>query len=151
MIDNALELKVVDGNGNTQSDGRPMATAPFRRRATRRVMVGGIPVGGDAPISVQTMTKTKTADVEATVAQILRCRECGATLEPVTDAPCERRTAHVAYIVAADSANAQGTSHNDGTYTMFINVTDQNIERGENANPVITLRKRYDAWKASRR
>ena len=80
-------------------------------------------------------------------------RRCTCTTAPVpqTDAPCERRTAHVAYIVAADSANVNGTSYNDGTYTMFIDVTDQNIERSENANPVITLRRRYDAWKAARR
>jgi (E)-4-hydroxy-3-methylbut-2-enyl-diphosphate synthase len=63
---------------------QPIATRPFRRRKTRRVMVGNVPVGGNAPISVQTMTKTKTADVEATVAQILRCKEAGADIVRVT-------------------------------------------------------------------
>lgn len=61
-----------------------MVVAPFRRRQTRRVMVGNIPVGGGAPISVQTMTKTKTADVEATVAQIRRCEEAGVDIVRVT-------------------------------------------------------------------
>jgi len=42
----------------------------FPRRATRQIMVGGVPVGGDAPITVQSMTTTKTADVEGTLAQI---------------------------------------------------------------------------------
>ena len=40
------------------------------RRRTRQIMVGKVPVGGDAPITVQSMTITKTADVEATLAQI---------------------------------------------------------------------------------
>ncbi len=61
-----------------------MIVAPFRKRQTRRVMVGNIPVGGGAPISVQTMTKTKTADVEATVAQIKRCEEAGVDIVRVT-------------------------------------------------------------------
>jgi (E)-4-hydroxy-3-methylbut-2-enyl-diphosphate synthase len=40
------------------------------RRKTRQVNVGGVPVGGDAPVSIQSMTTTKTADVEGTLAQI---------------------------------------------------------------------------------
>ena len=56
----------------------------FPRRKTRAVNVGGVMVGGDAPISVQTMTKTKTADVKATVAQINRCQELGVDIVRVT-------------------------------------------------------------------
>lgn len=81
---NRLDLQIVDANGNAQKDDSPMVVAPFRRRQTRRVMVGNIPVGGGAPISVQTMTKTKTADVEATVAQIRRCEEAGVDIVRVT-------------------------------------------------------------------
>ena len=40
-------------------------------------MVGPVPVGGGAPITVQTMTNTLTADAEATIAQIGRCEEAG--------------------------------------------------------------------------
>src|SRR3954467_7911424 len=40
------------------------------RRTTRQVMVGAVPVGGDAPVSVQSMTTTKTADVDGTLTQI---------------------------------------------------------------------------------
>jgi len=40
------------------------------RRSTRQVRIGGVPVGGDAPISVQSMTNTRTSDVEATCSQI---------------------------------------------------------------------------------
>ena len=45
-------------------------TAKFDRRKTRQLMVGSVAVGGDAPISIQSMTTTKTADVEGTLAQI---------------------------------------------------------------------------------
>ena len=74
---------------------------------------------------------------------------CTCETEPVPDAPCEGRTAHVAYIVAADRDDPEGESFNDGDYSMFIDVHDQNIESHENGNPVITLRMRYDAWKAA--
>lgn len=54
------------------------------RRSTRRVNVGGIAVGGGAPISVQTMTKTKTSDVVATVKQITDSAEAGCDIVRVT-------------------------------------------------------------------
>jgi (E)-4-hydroxy-3-methylbut-2-enyl-diphosphate synthase len=54
------------------------------RRMTRQVNIGGIKVGGNAPISVQTMTKTKTADVRATVAQIVAATEAGCDIVRVT-------------------------------------------------------------------
>ena len=42
----------------------------FERRKTRQINVGKVAVGGDAPVSVQSMTTTKTADVEGTLQQI---------------------------------------------------------------------------------
>jgi (E)-4-hydroxy-3-methylbut-2-enyl-diphosphate synthase len=54
------------------------------RRQTRQVMIGGIRVGGGAPISVQTMTKCKTSDVEATVAQIVAAADAGCDIVRVT-------------------------------------------------------------------
>ncbi|QLC22528.1 flavodoxin-dependent (E)-4-hydroxy-3-methylbut-2-enyl-diphosphate synthase [Parasphingopyxis sp. CP4] len=47
------------------------------RRQSRQIMVGNVPVGGDAPVTVQTMTNTPTSDVKATVDQIRRCEEAG--------------------------------------------------------------------------
>src|SRR5687767_5286171 len=44
--------------------------ASHPRHKTRQIMVGSVPVGGDAPITVQSMTTTKTADVEGTLQQI---------------------------------------------------------------------------------
>ncbi|MDI6802784.1 MAG: flavodoxin-dependent (E)-4-hydroxy-3-methylbut-2-enyl-diphosphate synthase [Bacteroidota bacterium] len=54
------------------------------RRQTRQVNVGGVLIGGDAPISVQTMTKTKTGDVDATVKQIIEATEAGCDIVRVT-------------------------------------------------------------------
>jgi (E)-4-hydroxy-3-methylbut-2-enyl-diphosphate synthase len=54
------------------------------RRKTRQVNVGGIKIGGDAPISVQTMTKTKTDDVAGTIAQIKVATEAGVDIVRVT-------------------------------------------------------------------
>ena len=50
-----------------------MSIRPYRdivRRKSRQVMVGSVPVGGGAPITVQTMTNTLTADADATIEQI---------------------------------------------------------------------------------
>jgi (E)-4-hydroxy-3-methylbut-2-enyl-diphosphate synthase len=58
--------------------------SPIQRRKTRQIMVGKVPVGGDAPISVQTMTNTDTCDVAATVAQINRCAAAGADIVRVS-------------------------------------------------------------------
>ena len=54
--------------------------ATFPRRRTRQVMVGEVAVGGDAPISVQSMTTTKTSDVEGTLAQIYALAAAGADI-----------------------------------------------------------------------
>ena len=50
---------------------------PFERKVTRQIHVGKVPVGGGAPISVQSMTITKTADVDGTLAQIFALAGAG--------------------------------------------------------------------------
>jgi len=55
-----------------------------KRRTSRRIMVGSVPVGGDAPISVQSMTNTETTDVAATVAQIHALAAAGADIVRVS-------------------------------------------------------------------
>ena len=52
----------------------------IERRKSRQIMVGKVPVGGDAPISVQTMTNTDSADVAATLAQVIAAAEAGADI-----------------------------------------------------------------------
>ena len=54
------------------------------RRKTRQIMVGDVPVGGDAPISVQTMTNTETTDVSATLEQIGRMQNAGVDIVRVS-------------------------------------------------------------------
>jgi (E)-4-hydroxy-3-methylbut-2-enyl-diphosphate synthase len=56
---------------------------PYRainRRKTRQIFVGNVAVGGDAPISVQSMTNTKTTDIQGTIRQVNECAELGAEL-----------------------------------------------------------------------
>ena len=54
------------------------------RRESRQIMVGDVPVGGGAPISVQTMTNTDTRDVAATVMQVQAAAEVGADIVRVS-------------------------------------------------------------------
>ncbi len=54
------------------------------RRRSRQIQVGPVPVGGDAPITVQTMTNTPTEDVAATVAQIQRAERAGVDIVRVS-------------------------------------------------------------------
>src|SRR5690242_11854495 len=64
-----------------------MSVRPYRdiaRRRSRQVHVGPVPVGGDAPITVQSMTNTLTAGVKATVAQIKAAEEAGADIVRVS-------------------------------------------------------------------
>src|ERR1700761_8365130 len=56
----------------------------IHRRKSRQIMVGKVPVGGDAPISVQTMTNTVTGDARATIDQIRRIEEAGADIVRVS-------------------------------------------------------------------
>lgn len=58
--------------------------SPIKRRKSRQIHVGSVAVGGDAPISVQSMTNTNTLDVEATVAQIERIAAAGGDIVRVS-------------------------------------------------------------------
>ncbi len=56
----------------------------MERRKTRQLHVGSVAVGGDAPVSVQSMTTTKTADVDGTLAQVYALRGAGADIVRIT-------------------------------------------------------------------
>ncbi|MBI3440377.1 MAG: flavodoxin-dependent (E)-4-hydroxy-3-methylbut-2-enyl-diphosphate synthase, partial [Proteobacteria bacterium] len=78
------------------------ALRPYRqiqRRKSRQIMVGSVPVGGDAPITVQSMTNTLTSDVAATVGQILALEKAGADIVRVS-CPDEDSTKALRQIVA---------------------------------------------------
>ena len=61
----------------------------IQRRPSRQVRVGKVLVGGDAPISVQTMTNTPTTDIAATIEQIQRCAVAGADIVRVSTPDAE--------------------------------------------------------------
>ncbi len=67
--------------------------------SARQIHVGGVPVGGGAPVAVQTMTKTETANLEATMGQIRRVAEAGADIVRVA-VPREQDVAALRTIVA---------------------------------------------------
>ena len=75
-----------------------------------------------------------------------RCT-CDSKPLPAATAACESKTSHVAYILRADAGDKSGAAFNDGQYAMYVAVTNDDILPTENANPVKTLRLRYDAWK----
>jgi len=82
-----------------------MSLRPYRdivRRKCRQIMVGDVPVGGDAPITVQSMTNTPTSDAKATIAQVRALEEAGADIVRVS-CPDEASTAALKAIVDAAS------------------------------------------------
>lgn len=72
----------------------------IERRKSRQIMVGDVPVGGDAPIKVQTMTNTLTSDPKATIDQIRRCEDAGVDIIRVS-CPDVESTAALKQIVRA--------------------------------------------------
>ncbi|MFG2086584.1 MULTISPECIES: flavodoxin-dependent (E)-4-hydroxy-3-methylbut-2-enyl-diphosphate synthase [unclassified Spirillospora] len=69
----SLGIPSVRGEGDGQEARGPIAA----RRTSRQIMVGSVPVGGDAPVSVQSMTTTLTADVNSTLQQIAELATSG--------------------------------------------------------------------------
>jgi len=80
-----------------------MSVRPYRdidRRKSRKIYVGSVPVGGDAPITVQTMTNTLTSDAAATIAQVQAAQDAGADIVRVS-CPDAASTAALKEIVRA--------------------------------------------------
>ena len=78
-------------------------------------------------------------------------RRCTCETQPVSEAPCETRTSFVAYLLAADPEDEEGESFNDGRYALYLNVTDDTIRPYEDANPVLTLQRWYEALPPEKR
>src|SRR5690348_16167423 len=70
------------------------------RRKARKIRVGAVEIGGDAPIAVQSMTNTLTADANATIAQVRELEEAGADIVRVS-CPDQESTAALKTIVKA--------------------------------------------------
>lgn len=100
---------------------------------------------GKGTLAARVMRAMEAADAEG---GDRRCT-CAKPPETGATADCTLKTAHVAYLLVAKPSDKSGESYNDGEYFLFLNVTDENIEPHENANPVKTLRMRYDAWARS--
>ena len=78
-----------------------MSVRPYRdihRRQSRQIHVGSVPVGGDAPITVQSMTNTDCEDIQGTVEQIKRLEDAGCDIVRVS-CPSEESTAALKQIV----------------------------------------------------
>jgi len=84
---------------------------------------------------------------------------CTCQTAPLPGAQCTGKTSHVAYILAADKDDPMGTFHvnhpedmrapyNNGDYHLYLAVWPDNTEPHEDANPMRTLRMRYDVWKS---
>jgi (E)-4-hydroxy-3-methylbut-2-enyl-diphosphate synthase len=96
----------------------------FARRKTRQIMVGDVLVGGDAPISVQSMTTTKTADVEGTLVQIYALAAAGADIVRCT---CNDREAAegLAHIVPRSPVPIIADIHNQ--YRRALEALDAGV------------------------
>ena len=109
--------------------GPNLTAAP--RRKTRQIRVGSVLVGGDAPISVQSMTITKTADVEATLQQIYALAGAGADIVRCT---CNRQEAAegLARIVPRSPVPIVADIHNN--HLMALAALDAGVH-GLRLNP----------------
>ena len=86
--------------GRSQSLEHVRPWRAIHRRPARKIRVGAVEVGGDAPISVQSMTNTLTADAAATIAQVRALEDAGADIVRVS-CPDEESTAALPAIVKA--------------------------------------------------
>lgn len=90
-----------------------MSLRPYRdiyRRKSRQIMVGNVPVGGDAPISVQSMTNTLTSDARATIGQIRQLEEAGIDIVRVS-CPDVESTAAMSAICKASNVPVVADIH----------------------------------------
>ena len=71
----------------------------IKRRKSKQIMVGDVPVGGGAPISVQSMTNTDTRDVKSTLAQVNSLQETGADLVRISVPRSEEHTSELQSLV----------------------------------------------------
>ncbi len=124
------------------------------RRPTRQIHVGGVAVGGGAPVTVQSMTTTKTADAEATLAQIYALAAAGADLVRCT---CNEEAAaeglarivprspvpviadihfHHEMALAALEAGVQGLRLNPGNLRKAVEIKEVASEAKDRAVPI---------------
>jgi len=89
-----------------------MSEIARQRRETKQVRIGAVPIGGSAPISIQSMTNTRTGDAAATLAQIVRLASRGCEIVRVA-VPGEAAVAALAEIVASSPVPVVADVHFD--------------------------------------
>jgi len=130
------------------------ATVAAQRRTTRQIRVGTVAVGGGAPVSVQSMTTTKTADVEGTLAQIYALAAAGADLVRCTcnEEPAAEGLAHIVprspvpiiadihfhheMALAALEAGVQGLRLNPGNLRKAVEIKQVAQEAKDRGVPI---------------
>ncbi|MBR2216101.1 MAG: flavodoxin-dependent (E)-4-hydroxy-3-methylbut-2-enyl-diphosphate synthase [Selenomonadaceae bacterium] len=96
----------------------------FKRRETRQIHIGSVPIGGGAPISVQSMTNTKTQDTEATVAQIKALQAAGCDIVRLA-VPDMEAAKNLGSIIAAVKIPLVADIHFD--YKLALTAMEQGI------------------------
>ncbi len=104
----------------------------------RQIMVGDVPIGGGAPVAVQTMTKTETANLTATMDQIRTVAEAGADIVRVA-VPREQDAAVLAQIVAQSPIPVIADIHFN--YTLALKAIDAGAPACATRNPGATHRR----------
>ena len=103
----------------------------FHRNKTRRLNLGGVPIGGGAPVVVQSMTNTDTRNVEATLAQITRLHSAGCEIVRLA-VPDEKAAYALKSIIAHSPVPLVADIHFD--YRLAVAALDAGI-RGLRINP----------------
>ena len=111
----------------TQEEGEKM----YKRRQSREVSVGNVKIGGNNPISIQSMTNTDTRDAEATIAQIKRLEEVGCDIVRVA-IPDMTAAKNIAKIKSEVNIPVIADIHFD--YRLALEVIDQGVD-GVRINP----------------
>src|ERR1700729_2853866 len=124
------------------------------RRKTRQLMVGSVAIGGDAPVTVQSMTTTKTADVDATLAQVYALAAAGADIVRCTcnDQAAAEGLAHIVprspvpiiadihfhheMALAALEAGVQGLRLNPGNLRKAVEIKQVAAEAKDRGVPI---------------
>ncbi len=98
---------------------------PIKRRPSTRIYVGNVPIGDGAPIAVQSMTNTKTTDVEATVAQIRALEKVGADIVRVSVPTMD---AAEAFKVIKQSVNVPLVADIHFDYRIALKVAEYGVD-----------------------
>ena len=114
----------------------------IERRKSRQIMVGDVPVGGDAPIAVQSMTNTNTLDVDATVGQIRRLEDVGADIVRVSVPSMEAADAfgEIRRQVQVPLVSDIHFDYNTSVIDVYINALRKKLMLSDKENYIQTVR-----------